>query len=252
MWTLGEKGNMAKQKMKTVDMSVKVENLNPEETEALEATVAKEEGSPAPKAAKKTHLRSGKYHAVKARVDRTKNYPLKQAAELVITTSYSKFTGTIIADLIVKDEKVAAEVAFPHSTGKTVRVAVVSDELIAKIETGTIDFDVLVTHPSFMPKLAKLAKVLGPKGLMPNPKNGTISPDPDKRAKELAGGKTAIKTERKAPLMHVIVGKTNMEPKQIAANVEALVGAIGVTKITKLTLSATMSPGIKVDFAKLG
>lgn len=243
---------MAKQKMKTVDMSVKVEDLNAKETEALEATVAKEEGTQKTLKVAKTHLRSSKYHAVKARVDRTKNYPLKQAAELVLTTSYSKFTGTIIADLIVKDEKVSAEVAFPHATGKAVRVAVVSDELISKIESGTIDFDLLVTHPQFMPKLAKLAKVLGPKGLMPNPKNGTISPDPDKRAKELAGGKTTVKTERKAPLMHVIVGKTNQEPKQIAANVEALVTAIGVTKITKLTLSATMSPGVKVDFSKLG
>lgn len=199
----------------------------------------------------KTHLRSKKYHAVKARVDRTKNYPLQQAAEMVITTSYSKFTGTVIADLIVKDEKVSAEVSFPYSTGKTVRVAVVSDELIANVESGKIDFDILVTHPSFMPKLAKLAKILGPKGLMPNPKNGTISPDPDKRAAELSSGKTTVKTERKAPLMHVIVGKTNQEPKQIVANVDALVKAIGVSKISKLTLSATMSPGIKVDFSKL-
>ena len=131
------------------------------------------------------------------------------------------------------------------------RVAIASVELIAKIEAGTIEFDVLVTHPSFMPKLARLAKVLGPKGLMPNPKNGTVSPDPEKRAKELAGGKTTVKTERKAPLMHVIVGKTNQEAKEIGANVETLVKAIGAGRIIKLTLSATMSPGVKVDLSKL-
>lgn len=242
---------MAKQKMKTVDMSVKVEDLDKEAAAAVEETVAAEEGVKEPAKVAKTHLRSAKYHAVKSRVDRTKNYPLAQAVELVVKTSYSKFTGTVVADLIVKDEKVSAEVAFPFSTGKTVRVAVVSDELIANIESGKIDFDVLVTHPSFMPKLAKLAKVLGPKGLMPNPKNGTIAPDPDKRAKELAGGKTTVKTERKAPLMHVIIGKTNQEAKEIIANVEALVKALGTGKITKLTLSATMSPGVKVDLTKL-
>jgi large subunit ribosomal protein L1 len=243
---------MAKQKMKTVDMSVKVEDLNTEESETLEQAVAAAEGTPvAPKSAKKVHARSGKYHAVKARVDRTKNYPLKQAVELVMTTSYSKFTGTVIADLAVKDDKITAEVAYPYSTGKTVRVAIVTDDLIKEVESGKIDFDILVTHPSFMPKLAKLARVLGPKGLMPNPKNGTITPDPDKKAKELAGGKTTIKTERKAPLIHAIVGKTNQEIKEVAANVDALVKAIGTTKITKLTLSATMSPGVKVDFNKL-
>jgi len=169
---------------------------------------------------------------------------------MVIQTSYSKFTGTVMADLIVKDDKVSAEVAFPYSTGKTIRVAVMSDELISQIEAGTINFDVLVTHPSFMPKLAKLAKILGPKGLMPNPKNGTISPDPDKRAKELATGKTTIKTERKAPLIHALIGKTNQDPKELAANTEALIKAIGPSKITKLVLSATMGPGIKVDLTK--
>jgi len=241
---------MAKQKMKTVDMSVKVEDLDAKQAEAVEEAVAAEENTPTPKAVKRVHLRSARYVAVKARVDRTKNYPLNQAAEMVIQTSYSKFASTVIADFIVKDEKVSAEVSFPHSTGKTIRVAVVSDDLLKTIESGTIDFDILVTHPSFMPKLAKLAKILGPKGLMPNPKNGTISPDPDKRAKELLSGKTTIKTERKAPLIHAIIGKTNQDPKEIAANTEALIRAIGVTKITKLVLSATMGPGIKVDLAK--
>ena len=242
---------MAKQKMKTVDMSVKVEDLKPQEAEAVEAAVVAEEGDVVVKPTKKVHIRSKKYHAAKARVDRTKNYPLAQAAELVVKTSYSKFTGSVVADLIVKDEKVSAEITFPFSTGKTVRVAIATDELLAKVEAGSIDFDVLVTHPSFMPKIARLAKILGPKGLMPNPKNGTVSPDPEKRAKELAGGKLTVKTERKAPLMHIIVGKTNQEAKELAANVETLIKAIGVTKISKLTLSATMSPGVKVDLSKL-
>jgi large subunit ribosomal protein L1 len=253
---------MAKQKMKTVDMSINPDDLDnvmlpQEETSDKEANTSdspedESEKKSEKKAVKKvtTHIRSKKYQAVKSRVDRTKNYALKQAVDLVMKTSYSKFAGTVIADFVVKDEKIAAEVAYPYSTGKTVKVAVVSDELLKTVEAGTIDFDILVTHPSFMPKLAKLAKVLGPKGLMPNPKNGTVTPDPEKRAKELSSGKTTVKTERKAPLIHAIVGKTNQEPKEVEANVEALIKAIGVAKITKLTISATMSPGVKVDLSK--
>lgn len=243
---------MAKQKMKTVDMSVKVEDLDKKTAKAVKTEDTPTEGDQKEvvKSAKKVHLRSSKYHAVKAKVDRTKNYPLKQAAEIVITTSYSKFPGTIITDLVVKDEKVTAEVAYPFSTGKTVRIAVVSEAIIKDIEAGKMEFDILVTSPEFMPKLAKLARVLGPKGLMPNPKNGTVVPNPEKRAKELASGKTTIKTERKAPLIHAIVGKTTQPASEIVANVTALIKAVGTSKITKVTLSATMSPGIKVDFAK--
>jgi large subunit ribosomal protein L1 len=101
-----------------------------------------------------------------------------------------------------------------------------------------------------MPKIAKLAKILGPKGLMPNPKNNTVTPDPEKRAKELASGKTTIKTERKAPLIHALIGKVNQPAKELEANVTALIKGLSILKIKKLTLSATMSPGVKVDLSK--
>jgi len=166
---------------------------------------------------------------------------------LIQKTSYTRFTGTVVADLVVKDDKISTEIQFPHSTGKTVRVAIVTDDLLKDIESGKIEFDVLVTSPQFMPKLAKFARVLGPKGLMPNPKNGTITPDPEKRAKELSGGKVTLKTEKKAPLMHVTLGKTDLKPTDLAQNAEALIKAIGARKILKMVLSATMSPGIKVD-----
>lgn len=232
-------------------MSVKVEDLKPEAAEAVEQAVAAEEGEVAKPATKKVHVRSNKYHAAKAKVDRTKTYPMLQAAELAVKTSYTKFVGTVIADLVVKDDKVSAEITFPYSTGKTTRVAIVTDELLTKIEAGTIEFDVLVAHPSFMPKIARLAKILGPKGLMPNPKNGTVTTDPEKRAKELEGGKTTIKTERKAPLIHAVIGKANQSTKELAANGEALIKAIGAGKVLKMVLSSTMGPGIKVDLSKL-
>lgn len=212
------------------------------------ATEGSEVAAEAPKAAKKpkqTHLRSKKYHSVRAQVDKTKTYDPFAAIELVKKLSYSKFEGTITADVVVKEAGQSVTLTFPHSTGKTLRVAVVDDALIEQIEAGTIDFDILVTSPQFMPKLAKLARVLGPKGLMPNPKNGTITENPAAKKKELEGGQTTIKTEKKAPLMHVTIGKTSMETKALVENLQALIEALN-TKALKLSVSATMSPSVKV------
>jgi large subunit ribosomal protein L1 len=120
--------------------------------------------------------------------------------------------------------------------------------MLAQIEAGTIDFDILITEPHFMPKLAKHARVLGPKGLMPNPKNGTITPNPEIKKKELESGKMTIRTEKKAPLMHVTLGKTSMETKDLVENLNALIAALG-PKAVKLTLAASMSPSVKVALA---
>jgi large subunit ribosomal protein L1 len=273
---------MAKQKAKTVDKSITEEELDaivlPEEAEKQHLKELKE-AEKAEKAAKKaakeeakeeiaekieakaeendaeagtpsrraSKSRSRNYVAIRRLVERSKNYTLKQAVELIQKTSYTKFVGTIVADLVTKDDKVNVDVKFPHSTGKTVRVAIATDALLADIEAGKIDFDILVTEPKMMPKLAKYARVLGPKGLMPNPKNGTIAPDPEKRAKELSGGKTTVKTEKKMPLMHVTIGKTDLKAVDLVDNTKALIKAVGPKKIVKLVLSATMSPGIKVD-----
>lgn len=189
--------------------------------------------------------RGSKYTAARSLVDKTKRYSIAEAIELVKKTAYAKFDATITADAVVKDIGDQGSVAFPHSTGKSIRVAIVNDDLIAQIEAGTIDFDVLLTNPSYMPKLAKFARTLGPKGLMPNPKNGTITQDPEAKKKELETGKTALKSEKKAPLLHVMVGKTSFESQQLVENVEALVTALDF-RLKKLTLSAAMSPGITI------
>jgi large subunit ribosomal protein L1 len=213
--------------------------------EKIEAKV--EENISEGKVPRATKTRSRTYVKARRQVDRTKIYDLKKAIELVKSTSYSSFIGTISADLIVKDAKVIVELAFPHSTGRSVTVAIADDEVIKNIEAGNITFDVLLSTPAMMPKLTRHAKVLGPKGLMPNPKNQTVSDNPEKRKKELEAGKITLKTEKKAPLMHVVVGKTDLDDKKLASNIEALIKAVGPKKIRKLTLSATMSPGIKVD-----
>jgi large subunit ribosomal protein L1 len=212
-----------------------------------EVSTEKEAGGAKPKEVKE---RSKQYKRVRGLVDRTKLYGLTEAVEMLKKTSYSKFAGTVVADIVVKDDKLTAELTFPHSTGKQRKVEVVTEALLKKIEAGEIDFDVLIAQPEQMKDIAKLAKVLGPKGLMPNPKNGTITKDPEKRKKELEGGKMMVKTEKKAPLMHVVVGKTDMKEKELTENITVLIMALNAKRMVKLVLSSTMSPGIKVDLAE--
>lgn len=194
----------------------------------------------------KVKAHSKKYMAVKSKVDKTKKYSLVDAIELVKKLSYSSFDGTVTADIEVKEAGQSVEVTLPHQTGKTKKVAVVSDKVLADIEAGNIDFDILVSSPEFMPKLAKFARVLGPKGLMPNPKNGTLTANPERAVEELSAGKRLIKTERKHPLIHVNVGKVSMDSKHIQENVQTIIEALN-NKIVRISLSASMSPGVKVD-----
>lgn len=209
----------------------------------------------AKKAAKKkkvkVKIRSKRYIEVMKLIDKNKLYPLTDAISLVKQTSLTKFDGTIelhvsLNPLSLGDKKdYRTAVSLPHGTGKEVRVAIADDEIVSQIEAGKINFDILVAHPSMMPKLAKVARVLGPRGLMPNPKTGTVSPDPEKRAKELSNGQVNIKTEPGNPLIHMPVGKSSFEDKKIADNVTAVLKVLG-TKVARVTLSATMGPGVKV------
>lgn len=193
--------------------------------------------------------RGKKYVSARSKVDRTKKLDVTVAIELVKKLSYTKFDGTIEASVVVKDIGTSVSMSLPHSTGKSVKVAIMSNDLLKEIEAGNIDFDVLVSSPEFMPKLAKHARVLGPKGLMPNPKSGTLTPNPELKKKELEAGSFLLKTEKKAPLMNLSIGKVSMKTEDLAENVQALLKALK-GKITKLSLSASMSPGVKVALEK--
>lgn len=219
-----------------------------ETAESADTTPEADQAEPKASKKKESKGRSHKYTVVRSQVDKTKLYDAFAAVELVKKLSYSKFEGTISADAVVRETGVSANVTFPHSTGKTVRAVIADDALIADLEAGKIEFDVLIAEPRFVPKLAKFAKVLGPKGLMPNPKNGTITPNPEAKLKELAGGKITVKTEKKQPVMHVVVGKTGMETKDLVENLQTLIDALGFN-LLKLSISASMSPSVKV---KLG
>lgn len=203
---------------------------------------------------KKARVRSKRYKETAGMVDKTKLYPLAEAIALVKKTSMTKFDGTVelhvnLNPMSLGDTKgdYRGSASLPHGTGKEVRVAIADDALLTKIEAGTIEFDVLVAHPSMMGKLAKFARVLGPKGLMPNPKNGTVSPTPEKRAKELSHGQVNFKAEPGNPIIHMGVGKVSFEDKQLIENIQAILAAIGTSKISRVTIASTMGPGIKLQ-----
>src|SRR5581483_5512480 len=171
------------------------------------------------KKTKSKSTRSKKYKEVKTQVDRSKTYRLSDALELLPKVKLSKMDETVELHLNTIDKGISGNVTLPHGTGKKTRVAIADDKLIADVEKGVIAFDVLVAAPQMMPKLAKVARVLGPKGLMPNPKNGTVSQNPEEVVKKFEGGQMSYKTESKFPIIHLTVGKLSFGDKKLTENI---------------------------------
>lgn len=240
--------------------------------QAQEANESKEETKPVKKVAPKkgkSKPRSKKYQEVSKDLDRTKSYPINEAIELAKKLSISKFDGTLEAH-INTIQTIRGLISLPFVSGKKLRILVFGtseakiedasgitygdDSTIDSISKGKIDFDLLISTPNWMPKLAKAAKVLGPRGLMPNPKNGTIAQNEDslkKTIESFQAGKTEYKTESKAPVIHLGLGKLSQPSDQLVANVKLLLMTIGKTKIKKVSLSPTMGPSVKVDLSSL-
>lgn len=221
-----------------------------------------------------------KYNDAATKIDANKFYSLDEAIQLMLDTSTTKFDGTceiharLNADPKYADQIVRSTVALPHGTGKSVRVvAFVGDdktkaamdagaikaggaELIEEVNQGFSDFDVAVATPDMMRDLAKVAKVLGPRGLMPNPKSGTVTPDIEKAIAELKAGKIEFKTD-KYGIVHSVLGKVSFGKDKLKENMVSFLQALNAAKptgikgvyIKTMTLTTTMGPGIQVDLA---
>lgn len=201
------------------------------------------------KRSRKAPGRSEKYKAAKAKVDPTKLYALSEAIKLMKDTSYTSFDGTVELHTVLKKDGVSVNVKLPHSAGKAKIVEFADDKTLAKLKAGKVDFDVLLATADMMPKLVPFAKLLGPKGLMPNPKSGTLVKSAAE-AKSFGGNSITIKTEKKAPLTHTAVGKVSQKEAELAANIEAALAALGKTQVVKASISATMGPGVKLALDK--
>lgn len=195
---------------------------------------------------KQVHLRSKNYKAAKAKTDIDKLYSTADALKLLREVSYSKAGGTVELHLNLKEKISTREVEIPHVTGKSKTIAVANDATIAKIEAGKIDFDILLASPAQMAKLVKFAKVLGPKGLMPNPKIGTVTDNPDKKAADMASKNSIqLKCEKDAPLIHLVIGKLAMTDKDLSENIAPILSSLE-GKMTKAVIKSSMSPAIKL------
>lgn len=223
---------------------VVVENPAPED-EAKEEVKAEEKKETAKKSVE-LKVRGKAYQAAKAKVEPAKVYSITEAIKLLKETSYSSFTGSAEVHLVVNKKGLSGEAVLPHYEAKAKIVEIASDETIKKIENNKIDFDILIATPAFMPNLVKFAKVLGPKGLMPNPKTGTITEKPEETLKKLSKASFVFKTEASAPIIHSIFGKVDQKEEELEANLKALIKAINTKNILSAIVKATMGPSIKV------
>ncbi len=227
---------------------------------------------------------SKRYTELKKLIDPKKAYTPTEAIELVKKTSTTKFDGTVEVhlnlgiDVKKGDQQVRSTIILPNSIGKTKRVVafvsgdrekdakeagadiVGGEELIAEIaKTGKVDFDVAVATPDMMAKLAKVAKILGPSGLMPNPKTETVGPNIKKMIEEVKKGKVAFKNDTTGNI-HQAIGKSSMDTKALLENLTVFIEAVKKTKpasskgtfLQSVTLTSTMGPGVRVDVGGIG
>ena len=224
-----------------------------------------------------------KYTAAAALVEKTKLYDPEEAITLVCKTATAKFDETVEIHLRLgvdsrhADQQVRGAIVLPNGTGKTVRTLVFAkgdkadaaaaagsdyvgaEDLVAKIQGGWFDFDVVIASPDMMGVIGRLGKVLGPKGLMPNPKAGTVTPDVGRAVLEAKAGKIEYRLD-KTNIIHCPIGKASFGPEKLAENFNTLVGAVIKAKpaaakgqyIKSCVIASTMGPGVKVNYAKLG
>lgn len=255
-----------------------------EERQARKAeTKALEEAGEKPKGAKpvtrpKIERRGKNYQAKAKLVEKGKVYTLKEALELAEKTNPAKFDATVEAHVRLgvdprqADQNIRATVVLPHGNGKTVRVAVFApldeakkaaaagadiaedEEFLKRLEKGEIDFDVLISTPQYMPKLGKFARLLGPKGLMPNPKAGTVTVDLEKAVKESKAGKVEYRVDKQA-IIHIGLGKTSFSAADLLENAETFFESLKSHRpaslkgsyVKSIFITTSMGPSIEVE-----
>lgn len=238
------------QEIKAKKAKLAVEETPVVKTEAREATVEEIPVKEVSTVIKKTRIRGKKYQAARKKVDPNKVYPLSAAIKLVKETSISKFDGKVEAHITVFDIGSAGEIVFPHLEASSKKIVILNDAVLAEIKDGKTNFDILIATPVTMPKLLPFARILGPKGLMPNPKSGTLTDKPEEAVKKLSVAKTVLRTEKKAPVIHIVIGQVSQPEKELEANVVELIKVIKAPKIKKLALCATMGPSVKILIEK--
>lgn len=236
-----------KKKREGKTKTTSTQTTTPEE----EIKIPKKEKKPSVKQRQKT-IRGKLYQKALKQINKNKTYALSEGIALIKKIKYAQFDETVELHLNVKDKNIKGEITFPHAGfGKKRRVAIIDDEVLISIEKGKIAWDVLIAHPSLMSKLVKFARVLGPKGLMPNPKNGTLTEDTASALKKFSSAVIQYKTEVKFPLIHQSVGKLSFTDTQLKENIQTFIKAVSPSKINTIFLKSTMSPSVRINIDML-
>ena len=272
-----KKAKTAKAGKRSAKALAEVEEKQAKEERKAEASDVKPVVKAAPKPRTRLERQGKKMRAAAALVEKGKEFGIKEALEVAIKTSTTKFDSTVELHVNLgvdprhADQNIRQTLVLPAGTGKTVRVAVFadaddaakakkagadvagSDEFLAQLDKGLIDFDVLVATPAVMPKLGKYARVLGPKGLMPSPKSGTVTTDVEKAVAEAKAGKVEFRVDTTG-IVHLGVGKVSFGADKLSQNVNAVLAAIKAAKpasvkgmyLKSIYITTTMGPSLKV------
>ncbi|MDP3993232.1 MAG: hypothetical protein Q8Q05_03435, partial [bacterium] len=222
-----------------------------------ERQAAKSEKIAATKEVESKSRRSKKYLAARAKVEPGKLYQLPEALTLIKELSMTKFDGSIEIHLRLNKKKAKGStessrgvVHLPHGTGKEKKVVVLDEKMIDEIaKTKKMDFDICIASPELMPKVAKIAKILGPKGKMPDPKSGTVTNDPKKVMEEIKSGKTEYRVDA-SNIVHQIIGKVSWEDTKLADNAKVVMAIYPKSRLNSAFITASIAPSIPLDLSK--
>jgi large subunit ribosomal protein L1 len=283
--TVEKKPETAKAGKRSAKAQKEVEEKEAKEAKKTTKAVGKDDEKPkqtAKPTRSKLERRGKKYQEAAKSIDKSKEYSLKEAVDLSKKTATTKFDSTVELHMRLNvdpkqaDQNIRGTVVLPAGSGKTARVAVFaeaddakkakaagadiaeSDEFLQRLEKEQLDFDVLIAAPKMMAKLGKYARILGPKGLMPNPKSGTVTADVVKAVKDAKGGKIEYRVDSTG-IVHLGIGKASFSEKDLLSNLEAVLGAIKGAKpssvksgyVQSVYLTTSMGPSVKIAISEL-
>lgn len=263
-----EKDLIAKKAPKPEEVTTTQEQSAADETTAPTAPIAKRSKSQKPK----KHARGAKYIKVKELVEADKIYTARESFVLLAKTSLTKFDPTVELHLNVTQKNIRGAVAYPHAVGvkKEKKYLVfaskqlppeiknviggdektIDDVFDGRLKPGR-DFNAVIASPKFMPLLTKIARILGPAGMMPNPKNGTITENPQSVIESTSSDSHEFRSDPTAPIIHTKIGKLSLGEEKLGENLKVLIAAIGTAKVKKAVIKTTMSPAVRLDVTSL-
>lgn len=199
----------------------------------------------------KLRKRGKQYLHARSSTTTKKLYSISEAFKLLKQIAYEHFDAAVEVHINTVEPSLKGEVNLPHGTGRQIRIAVFDSKVEDKINQKILDFDILLATPKDMPKLVKYARILGPKGLMPSPKKGTLTEKIKETIEKFSRGAVQYQTEPKFPILHQVIGRKSFTEKQLLDNIEVFITAINKKNVKSLYIKTSMSPSLLIDLNSL-